>query len=130
MISLVDSAIKLLNNLGLNDRTVVVEFALLHLLLSIFVNFKFNVQPNGYYDSSYTVIYYFILLISSPVPPPLPHPHFICMEISMHRGVGGGSQKKGAGMFVISLRGVNFRFWSHLSFSEQNTITFSPKGLF
>ena len=61
-----------------------------------------------------------------PTPRPFPN---------MHGGEhaywgGGGSQKKGAGMFAISLRGVNFRFWSHLSFSGQNTIIFSHKGLF
>ena len=28
------------------------------------------------------------------------------------------------------LRGVNFRFWSRLGFSGQNTIIFSRKGLF
>ena len=37
---------------------------------------------------------------------------------------------KGAGMLVVSLRGVNFRFWSRLVCSEQNTIIFSRKGLF
>ena len=29
---------------------------------------------------------------------------------------------KGTGMLVVSLRGVNFRFWSHLLCSGQNTI--------
>ena len=37
---------------------------------------------------------------------------------------------KGVGMLVVSLRGVNFRFWSCLGCSGQNTIIFSPKGLF
>ena len=37
---------------------------------------------------------------------------------------------KGAGMLVVSLRGVNFRFLSRLVCSEQNTIIFSRKGLF
>ena len=37
---------------------------------------------------------------------------------------------KGAGMLVVSLRDVNFRFWSRLGCPEQNTITFSRKGLF
>ena len=37
---------------------------------------------------------------------------------------------KGAGMLVVSLRGVNFRFWSRLGCSVQNTIIFSRKGLF
>ena len=37
---------------------------------------------------------------------------------------------KGAGMLVVSLRGVNFGFWSHLGCSGQNTIIFSRKVLF
>ena len=35
-----------------------------------------------------------------------------------------------AGVLVVSLRGVNFRFWSRLGYSGQNTIIFSRKGLF
>ena len=31
---------------------------------------------------------------------------------------------KGAGMLVVSLRGVNFGFWSHLGCSEQNATKF------
>ena len=42
----------------------------------------------------------------------------------------GFSHMKGAGMLIISLRGVNFRFWSPLGCSGQNTIIFSHKGLF
>ena len=45
-------------------------------------------------------------------------------------GGGGDSQMKGAWMLVVSLRGVNFRFWSHLESSGQNTIIFGRKGLF
>lgn len=29
---------------------------------------------------------------------------------------------KGVGMLVVSLRGVNFRFWSHLGCSGENAI--------
>ena len=36
---------------------------------------------------------------------------------------------KGVGMLVVSLRGVNFRFWARLGCSGQNTIIFSRKGL-
>ena len=36
---------------------------------------------------------------------------------------------KGVGMLVISLRGVNFEFWSHLGCSGQNAIIFSREGL-
>ena len=36
---------------------------------------------------------------------------------------------KGAGMLVVSLGGVNLRFWSRLGCSGQNTIIFSRKGL-
>ena len=37
---------------------------------------------------------------------------------------------KGAGMLVVSLSGVNFRFWSRFGCSGQNAIIFSRKGLF
>ena len=40
---------------------------------------------------------------------------------------GGGL--KGVGMLVISLRGVNFGFWSHLGCSGPNAIIFSREGL-
>ena len=33
------------------------------------------------------------------------------------------------GMLVVSLRGVNFGFWSHLGCSGQNAIIFSREGL-
>ena len=36
---------------------------------------------------------------------------------------------KGAGMLVVSLMGVNLRFWTHLGCSEQNATTFSRQGL-
>ena len=44
-------------------------------------------------------------------------------------GGGGNSHLKGAGMLVISLRGVNLRFWSRLGCSWQNVIIFSRQGL-
>ena len=31
---------------------------------------------------------------------------------------------KGVGMLVVSLRGINFTFWSHLQCSEQNATEF------
>ena len=48
----------------------------------------------------------------------------------IHPGGGGDSHMEGAGMLVVSLRGVNFRFWSRLGCSGQNAIIFSRKGLF
>ena len=42
----------------------------------------------------------------------------------------GTPYMKGVGMLVVSLRGVNFGFWSRLGCSWQNTIIFSRKGLF
>ena len=33
-------------------------------------------------------------------------------------------------MLVVSLRGVNFGFWSHVGCSGQNASAFSCKGLF
>ena len=44
-------------------------------------------------------------------------------------GGGGDSHMKWTGMLVVSLRGVNFGFWSRLGFSEQNVIIFSRQGL-
>ena len=36
---------------------------------------------------------------------------------------------KGVGMLDVSLRGVNFGFWSNLGCSEQNAFIFSREGL-
>ena len=36
---------------------------------------------------------------------------------------------KVVGILVVSLRGVNFRFWSHLGCSGQNAIIFNHEGL-
>ena len=50
------------------------------------------------------------------------------------RGGGGGgggtdSHMKWIGMLVVSLRGVNFGFWSRLGCSGQNVVIFSRQGL-
>ena len=45
-------------------------------------------------------------------------------------GVGGGTpHMKVVRMLVVSLRRVNFGFWSHLGCSGQNAIIFSREGL-
>ena len=44
-------------------------------------------------------------------------------------GGGGTPHKKGVGMLVVSLRGLDFGFRSHLGCSGQNAITFSREGL-
>ena len=44
-------------------------------------------------------------------------------------GGGGDSHMKWTGMLVVSLRGVNFGFWSRLGYSGQNVIIFSRQGL-
>ena len=36
---------------------------------------------------------------------------------------------KAVGMLIISLRGVNFGFWSHFGGSGQTAIKFSSEGL-
>ena len=41
----------------------------------------------------------------------------------------GTPHMKVVGMLVVSLRGVNFGFWSHLGCSGQNAIIFSRDGL-
>ena len=42
---------------------------------------------------------------------------------------GGDSHMKWTGMLVVSLRGVNFGFWSRLGCSGQNVINFSRQDL-
>ena len=42
---------------------------------------------------------------------------------------GGNSAYEGGGDARRLLRGVNFRFWSHLGCSGQNAIIFSHEGL-
>ena len=46
------------------------------------------------------------------------------------RGMGGGTlHMKQVGMLVISFRGVNFGFWSHLGCSGKNAMIFSCEDL-
>ena len=44
-------------------------------------------------------------------------------------GGGGNSHMKQTGMFVVSLRGVNFGFWSRLGCSGQSANILSRQGL-
>ena len=53
-------------------------------------------------------------------------------KIAIQPGWGGGGgtpHMKVIRMLVVSLRGVNFGFWSHLGCSGQNAIIFSREGL-
>ena len=50
------------------------------------------------------------------------------LQLDLRPG-GGNSHMKGTGMLVVSLRGVNFGFWSRLGCSGQNVIIFSRRGL-
>ena len=54
--------------------------------------------------------------------------------IIVHRRIqfvpgGGDLAYERVGMLVVSLRGVNFGFWSHLGCSVENAIIFSREGL-
>ena len=44
-------------------------------------------------------------------------------------GGGGDLAYERVGMLVVSIRGVNFGFWSHLRCSVENAIIFSREGL-
>ena len=46
-----------------------------------------------------------------------------------HRERKGNSNMEGAGMLVVSLKGVNFGFWSRLGCSGQNANILSCQGL-
>ena len=63
---------------------------------------------------------------------------FVLLKIAWHApggggGVGGGrggdSHMKQTGMLVVSLRGINFGFWSRLGCSEQSVNILSCQGL-
>ena len=51
------------------------------------------------------------------------------LESFLQSDIIGNPHMKG-GMLVVSLKGVNFGFWSHLGCSEQNAIIFNHEGLF
>ena len=53
----------------------------------------------------------------------------LVLKAELSRGVGWTPHMKVVGMLVVSLRGVNFGFWSHLGCSGQNTTIFSREGL-
>ena len=55
--------------------------------------------------------------------------YVMCILPTAHSGGGGTPHMKGMGMLVVSLRGVNFGFWSHLGCSGQNALIFSREGL-
>ena len=63
-----------------------------------------------------------LLLVFTKLANYIPH------EVSVSRG-GGDSHMKWTGMLVVSLRGVNFGFWSRLGCSGQNVIIFSRQDL-
>ena len=45
---------------------------------------------------------------------------FACLKLHNPGGGGGTPHMKGVGMLVVSFRGVNLGFWSHLGCSGQN----------
>ena len=55
--------------------------------------------------------------------------HYKLYEEASFPPGGGTPRMKWVGMLVVSLRDVNFGFWSHLGCSGQNTIIFSREGL-
>ena len=57
-------------------------------------------------------------------------PSAACHHVVIHPGGGGkNSDMKQTGMLVVSLRGVNFGFWSRLGCSGQGAKILSRQGL-
>ena len=52
------------------------------------------------------------------------------LKLQAQEGEVGGLPYERAEMLVVSLRGVNCRFWPPFGCSGENTIIFSRKGLF
>ena len=57
-------------------------------------------------------------------------PIISCVLSNNPGGGGGDSHMKQTGMLVVSLRGVNFGFWSLLGCSGQSANILSHEGLF
>ena len=57
------------------------------------------------------------------------NPSGFCFSYANPGGGGGPWNMIGVEMFIVSLRGVNFEFWSHLGCSGLNAIIFSCEGL-
>ena len=54
----------------------------------------------------------------------------LILDLRKFKNPGGGlGIMNGVGMLFVSLKGVNFGFWSHLGCSGQNVIIFSREGL-
>ena len=68
------------------------------------------------------------VLISPEMPSPA-LPSFILRQAAGVQARGGDSHMKQTGMLVVSLRGVNFGFWSHLGCSGQSANILSRQGL-
>ena len=56
-------------------------------------------------------------------------PHYTDRGVTGIEKYNNFSDMKWTGMLVVSLRGVNFGFWSRLGCSGQNVIIFSRQGL-
>ena len=56
------------------------------------------------------------------------HAMKVCKQTQHAPGAGDSAYERGEGM-LVSLRGINFGFWSHLERSGQNAIIFSHEGL-
>ena len=68
-------------------------------------------------------------LVMFSAKPPKKGLLLIFASITPGGGGWGTSHMKGAGMLVVSLRGVNFGFWSHLGCSGQKSIILRHEGL-
>ena len=53
----------------------------------------------------------------------------LVVDVNRPGGGGGNSYVKQTGMLVVSLRGVNFGFWSRLGYSGQSANILSRQGL-
>ena len=79
-------------------------------------------------------VFFSLYFYSSPTPIPPRSPtrtstRTATRSATRTRTPRGDSHIKGARMLVVSLRGVNFGFWSHLGCSGQKAIIFNREGL-
>ena len=82
-------------------------------------------NPSGWFLKSWGLSASVSFLSSSPPPR-----SFTCATfLAVFDPGGGDSHMKQTGMLVVSLRGVNFGFWSRLGCSGQSANILSRQGL-
>ena len=108
-----------------HDMMTITFFTFIFLLSLKFMTFLWEFFSENTYNYTYysrTVLPYTVSLFK-------PLRGFNLSTNGQRNPGGGDSHMKQTGMLIVSLRGVKFRFWSHLGCSRQSANILSRQGL-